>query len=254
MPAQDKDYLVAFAQLPDGATLDRTERVIRQMSALALDASRRRQLGRVSRALDQRLRQRAEHRHRVRDAQAVGRAGAPCRAWTPTASSASSTSGSAAIQDAFVAIFPPPPVQGLGHVGGFKLYVEDRAGLGLRGALPAGAGRGRRRAAGAGARRAVLELPGQRAADRRARRSRAGEDLRHPADRRLRHAAGLSRLALRQRLQPLRPHLPGQRAGGVVVPHAAGADRAAEDAQRARRDGAARLGAARSAAATGPIR
>ena len=37
----------------------------------------------------------------------------------------------AAIQDAYVAIFPPPPVQGLGTVGGFKLYVEDRAGLGF---------------------------------------------------------------------------------------------------------------------------
>ena len=36
MPTQDKDYLVAFAQLPDAATLDRTEAVIRQMSALAL--------------------------------------------------------------------------------------------------------------------------------------------------------------------------------------------------------------------------
>src|SRR6185369_8173119 len=35
------------------------------------------------------------------------------------------------IQDAYVAIFPPPPVQGLGTVGGFKLYVEDRAGLGF---------------------------------------------------------------------------------------------------------------------------
>ncbi len=35
------------------------------------------------------------------------------------------------IQDAYVGIFPPPPVQGLGQVGGFKLYVEDRAGLGF---------------------------------------------------------------------------------------------------------------------------
>ena len=30
-----------------------------------------------------------------------------------------------------MAIFPPPPVQGLGTVGGFKLYVEDRASLGF---------------------------------------------------------------------------------------------------------------------------
>jgi multidrug efflux pump len=37
----------------------------------------------------------------------------------------------ATIQEAFVGIFPPPPVQGLGQVGGFKLYVEDRAGLGF---------------------------------------------------------------------------------------------------------------------------
>ena len=27
-------------------------------------------------------------------------------------------------------MFPPPPVKGLGTVGGFKLQVEDRAGLG----------------------------------------------------------------------------------------------------------------------------
>ncbi len=36
MPAQDKQYLVGFAQLPDGATLDRTEDVIRRMSDIAL--------------------------------------------------------------------------------------------------------------------------------------------------------------------------------------------------------------------------
>src|SRR5437879_12540253 len=35
------------------------------------------------------------------------------------------------IQEAFIAIFPPPPVQGLGTVAGFKLYIEDRAGMGL---------------------------------------------------------------------------------------------------------------------------
>ena len=36
IPAQDKDYLVAFAQLPDAATLDRTDAVIRRMTDLAL--------------------------------------------------------------------------------------------------------------------------------------------------------------------------------------------------------------------------
>ena len=35
-----------------------------------------------------------------------------------------------AIQDAFIAMFPPPPVQGLGTIGGFKLQIEDRTGQG----------------------------------------------------------------------------------------------------------------------------
>ena len=34
------------------------------------------------------------------------------------------------IQDAFVLAVPPPAVMGLGTIGGFKLYVEDRADLG----------------------------------------------------------------------------------------------------------------------------
>ncbi|HCP56426.1 MAG TPA: multidrug efflux RND transporter permease subunit, partial [Pseudomonas sp.] len=34
------------------------------------------------------------------------------------------------IQDAYIAIFPPPPVQGLGTIGGFRVQVQDRGGLG----------------------------------------------------------------------------------------------------------------------------
>jgi len=34
------------------------------------------------------------------------------------------------VQDAFIAVFPPPPVQGLGTIGGFKMQIEDRASLG----------------------------------------------------------------------------------------------------------------------------
>ena len=36
VPTQDKQYLVAFAQLPDGASLDRTDAVIRRMSDIGL--------------------------------------------------------------------------------------------------------------------------------------------------------------------------------------------------------------------------
>src|ERR1700712_2242007 len=36
VPPQDKQYLIGFAQLPDGATLDRTEDVIRRMNEIAM--------------------------------------------------------------------------------------------------------------------------------------------------------------------------------------------------------------------------
>jgi len=35
------------------------------------------------------------------------------------------------IDEAFVAVFPPPPIRGLGSLGGFKLQVQDRSGVGL---------------------------------------------------------------------------------------------------------------------------
>ena len=38
------------------------------------------------------------------------------------------------IQGAYVLTIPPPPVQGIGNSGGFKMMLEDRAGLGLAGA------------------------------------------------------------------------------------------------------------------------
>jgi multidrug efflux pump subunit AcrB len=36
------------------------------------------------------------------------------------------------IQDAYVLTIPPPPVQGIGNSGGFKMMLEDRAGLGTQ--------------------------------------------------------------------------------------------------------------------------
>ena len=36
----------------------------------------------------------------------------------------------AGLKEAFVAIFPPPPVMGLGQLGGFKMQLEDRGNLG----------------------------------------------------------------------------------------------------------------------------
>ena len=128
VPAQDKQYLVGFAQLPDGATLDRTEDVIRRMGDIALAQpgvknavqfpglsingfTNSANAGIVFLGLDE-----FEHRE---DASLSGFA---------IADELNEKFGQ--IQDAYIAIFPPPPVQGLGTIGGFKLQIEDRAGAG----------------------------------------------------------------------------------------------------------------------------
>jgi multidrug efflux pump len=129
VPTQDKQYLVAFAQLPDASTLDRTEAVIRNMSAIALKHP----------AVDHSI---AFPGLSVNGFVNVPNAGINFVALKPfedrrgpgmDANSvvAALNAQYADIQEAFVAIFPPPPVQGLGTVGGFKLYVEDRAGVGF---------------------------------------------------------------------------------------------------------------------------
>ena len=128
VPGQDKQYLIGFAQLPDGATLDRTEDVIRRISDIAM-----KQPG---------------------VAHAIAFPGLSINGFTNSSNSgivfvslkpfderkgadlsAGAIAGQlngqfGAIEEAFIAMFPPPPVQGLGTTGGFKLQLEDRASLG----------------------------------------------------------------------------------------------------------------------------
>jgi multidrug efflux pump len=129
VPPQDKDYLVAFAQLPDAATLDRTEAVIREMSDIAL-----KQPG-VANAV-------AFPGLSINGFVNASNTGIVFVTLKPSheRKGAELSAGGivqalngrfAGIEEAFVAVFPPPPVQGLGQVGGFKLYVEDRASLGF---------------------------------------------------------------------------------------------------------------------------
>ncbi|RJF80528.1 multidrug efflux RND transporter permease subunit [Oleomonas cavernae] len=128
VPGQDKQYLVGFAQLPDAASLDRTEEVIRRMSEIALE-----QPG-VENAI-------AFPGLSINGFTNSSNAGIVFVGLKPFADRESPELSGAAIaaalnqkyahvQDAFIAMFPPPPVQGLGTIGGFKLQIEDQAGLG----------------------------------------------------------------------------------------------------------------------------
>ena len=130
VPAQDKQYLVGFAQLPDGATLDRTEDVIRKMSDIAL-----KEPGVESAVAFPGL--------SIAGFTNSSNAGIVFVTLKPFAERTTpNLSGGAiamalnqkffGIDEAFIAMFPPPPVMGLGTIGGFKLQIEDRAGLGYK--------------------------------------------------------------------------------------------------------------------------
>ena len=128
VPAQDKQYLIGFTQLPNGASLDRTEDVIRRMSDIALKEPG------VQSAI-------AFPGLSINGFTNSSSAGIVFVTLKPfderksadlsgNAIAASLNQKFAAIQDSFIAVFPPPPVMGLGTLGGFKLQLEDRAALG----------------------------------------------------------------------------------------------------------------------------
>jgi len=128
VPSQDKQYLVSFAQLPDGASLDRTDAVIRHMGEIALQHPGVESAvsfpglsinGFTNSANSGIVFATLKPFEERRDPKLSG-----------TAIAAELQAKFGEIQEANIAIFPPPPVNGLGSIGGFKLYVEDRADLG----------------------------------------------------------------------------------------------------------------------------
>ncbi|BAN48929.1 efflux RND transporter permease subunit [Metapseudomonas resinovorans] len=128
VPQQDKQYLVAFAQLPDAATLDRTEAVIKRMSEIASKHP----------GVENTVAFPGLSINGFTNSPNSGIVFTPLKPFDERKDPSMSANAIAAelnaqfadIQDAYIAIFPPPPVQGLGTIGGFRLQVEDRGNLG----------------------------------------------------------------------------------------------------------------------------
>jgi multidrug efflux pump len=129
VPTQDKQYLIGFAQLPDGATLDRTDAVVRRIGeimeknpnvegtlafpGLSINGfTNSSNAGIVFATLKPFDERKGADQSGVAVAQQLNQAFGE-------------------IQDAFIVMFPPPPVAGLGTTGGFKLQLQDRGGLGF---------------------------------------------------------------------------------------------------------------------------
>jgi hydrophobe/amphiphile efflux-1 (HAE1) family protein len=128
IPEQDQGYLITVLQLPPGASLARTEQAVKRATDIILK----------TRGI--------EH--------AAPFAGLDATTFTVSSNSGTIFSGLPSLynhslpgvtansvladlhkrlsvmQDAYVLTIPPPPVQGIGNSGGFKMMLEDRAGLG----------------------------------------------------------------------------------------------------------------------------
>ena len=125
IPTQDKLYLIGGVKMPEGSSLERTDKVIRQMSDIAM------------------------HTEGVADAVAFPGLNALQFTNTPNTGTVffalkplNQRTRSAAeinaeinaklsqIQEGFTFSIMPPPILGLGQGAGYSLYIQDRAGLG----------------------------------------------------------------------------------------------------------------------------
>lgn len=130
VPAQDKQYLISFAQLPSGATLERTEEVMRKMGEIAMNEE----------GVANAVQFPGLSVNGFVNSSSAGIVFVPLDDFEERKSPELSAGAIAerlqqkfaGIDEAFIAIFPPPPVRGLGTTGGFKLQIQDRGDQGYQ--------------------------------------------------------------------------------------------------------------------------
>jgi multidrug efflux pump len=131
VPLQDQRYLIVTAQLPDGASVQRTAAVLEQVDRIARDVpgvtdtltvagmsflynANAPHWGSMFLVLDDYAHRRTPETSMLGIVRAVRER---CRQEVP---------------DAVVGVYPAPSVKGLGTAGGFKFYLQDRGSLGPR--------------------------------------------------------------------------------------------------------------------------
>ena len=136
IPEQDQGYFISVIQLPPGSSLERTDKVVQQAidSVLKIDGvkdaiaftgfdaatfTNSSNAGVIFTALEDFAdRQEKGISYKGLHQTLMGSLGA--------------------IDDAFIIVIPPPPVRGIGSAGGFKMMLQDRAGLGNEQLLQSG--------------------------------------------------------------------------------------------------------------------
>ncbi|MDP2098658.1 MAG: multidrug efflux RND transporter permease subunit [Methylobacter sp.] len=130
IPQQDQGYLILYAQLPDAASLARTQDVVQQATRIILDTegvdhvnayagfsilsgssqSNVATLFARLKSFDERSGHAGLHADNIIDnlKQRLAR-----------------------VEDARIAVFAPPPIRGMSSTGGFKLQIQDRSNAGI---------------------------------------------------------------------------------------------------------------------------
>ena len=130
IPEQDQGYLITVLQLPSGASLQRTEQVVKRAVDIILKTPGVEHVAPFA-GLDATTFTVASNAGTIFS-------GLPSlynhdiRRITARSVLADLRKRLSVIQDAYVLTIPPPPVQGIGNSGGFKMMLEDRAGLGTQ--------------------------------------------------------------------------------------------------------------------------
>jgi multidrug efflux pump len=130
IPEQDKGYLVVNAQLPDGASLERSDDVIAKMTRMALETEG------VGHTI-------SVPGYSILTGTNIPNVGGMFVILAPFEERAGHPELSAnqvsdrlrkkfrEVEEAQTVVFGAPPIDGLGSTGGFKMQIQDRAGLGL---------------------------------------------------------------------------------------------------------------------------
>ena len=129
IPNQDQGYLITVIQLPPGASLARTDAVVREATKIILETEG------IDHAVPFAGFDGATFTN-ASNAGAIFAAMEPFEERLPKGLTADRLQQElfgrlAGIQDAFIITIPPPPVRGIGNSGGFKMMVQDKRGRGL---------------------------------------------------------------------------------------------------------------------------
>ncbi|MFP1683844.1 efflux RND transporter permease subunit [Alloalcanivorax sp. C16-1] len=125
IPIQDKQYLVAGVKLPEGASLDRTDALLRQVTDIAMEID----------GVEHAISFPGLNALQFTNTSNTGLVFLTLAPFGERALSAERINAEIAariggLKDGIAFSFMPPPIQGLGNGSGYQLFIEDRDGLG----------------------------------------------------------------------------------------------------------------------------